>query len=257
MTLQSIRIDEARRLIYANAAASFPAQAAASVLNGHQLLREGALLKVEVEGVQADKSRKEHVVCLLLPFQIVSENEAALLAGVTMQVNIEFQVAQVVLGNNRLLDLVDCRLLVRTGAQIEPVQIVIVSVQAIVATRYAVRVDQGYDLDDVIFKNDAGLLTFGEYEVNDTIKYMRRLYFSWMDSRAQKDCFLVVESMASFFVEDLCLWRSVHDLGQEALAFDLWLPLFAVVVVSCDRDEFHVALLQGVAEQLSMKIDFV
>lgn len=170
MTFKGVGIDHAGRFVDADTTTAFSTEAAASILDRHQLLGEGTLLKVKVERIQADQLGKQHVVGLLLASQVVSENETAFLTRVTVQVDVEFQVAQLVLGNNGLLDLVNCRLLIRTWAQVEPVEIMIVRVQPVVPSCDSVRIDQRYDLDHVILKYYARLVTLRQDEVNDSIQ---------------------------------------------------------------------------------------
>lgn len=108
----------------------------------------------------------------MLALEVVPEDEAALLAGVSVQIDVELQVAEPVLRDYGLLDLVDGGLLVGARVQVEPVEIVVVCVQAVVPAGHAVRIDQRYNLDDVVLENDTGLLTFRQDEVHYPIENM-------------------------------------------------------------------------------------
>ena len=172
MAFKSVRVDHACRLVDANTTTPFSTEATAPVFDCHQLFGERTLLKVKVQRIQTDKFAEEHVVRLLLSFEIVSKNETTFLACVTVQVNVQFQVAQLVLGNDGLLHLENSRLLVRARVQIEPVQIVIMRVQPVVPSRNSVRIDQGYYFYHVVLKDNTCLLCLRKDKVYNSIQDM-------------------------------------------------------------------------------------
>jgi hypothetical protein len=91
-------------------------------------------LEVKIETIQRNQPGKEHVECLLLTLEIISEDKAALLGGVTMEIDIDPQVSQLLLLDNGLLGLINCRLLLCARIQVKSIQVVIMGVQAVVAS---------------------------------------------------------------------------------------------------------------------------
>ena len=85
-------------------------------------------MKIEVQRIQRYQSWKKHVHRLLFTFQIISKNEASFFGSVAMQVDIDFQVTQLLLLDNCFLRLVNGRLLLGTRVQVKSVQIVIMGV---------------------------------------------------------------------------------------------------------------------------------
>lgn len=77
---------------------------------------------------------------MLITFEIVAEYEATLFACVSVEIDVEFEVAKLVLSNDRLLYLVDSWLLIRTWVQVEPIQVVITGVKSVVSASHSVRV---------------------------------------------------------------------------------------------------------------------
>ena len=67
-------------------------------------------MEVKIEAIERHETCKKHILRLLLAFQVVSEDEAALLARMPVQVNVDLQVPHLVLLHNRLLRSVNCRL---------------------------------------------------------------------------------------------------------------------------------------------------
>ena len=59
----------------------------------------------------------------------------------------------------------------------------VVSVQAVVTSCNTIRVQKGNYLELVFLQQKASLFSFRHQEVDNTIKYMRALNLTWMDSR--------------------------------------------------------------------------
>ena len=80
-------------------------------------------------------------------FQIVTKYEAAFFRGMTVQVDVNFKFAQLMLLNNCFFSLKDSGLERGIWLSVKPVQIVVMCIQPVVATRHPIRVDQGDDLE--------------------------------------------------------------------------------------------------------------
>ena len=78
----------------------------------------------------------------------------------------------------------------------------VVSVQTIVTSCNTIRVQKRNYLELVFLQQKASLFSFRHQEVNNTIKYMRALHLTRMDSRRQKYCRFVI-LMASDTTKDL------------------------------------------------------
>ena len=152
VAFECVAVDEPGGLVHAHAATAFPAESATSILGRHQLLGEGALLKIKIERIETNKPRKEHVLGLLLTLKAIAKDEAAFLARVTVQVDVNLKLAQQMLLKYRFLCFKDRRLLLRTRIEVESVQIVVVGVQAVVAARDSIRIYKWNDLEDVLLQ---------------------------------------------------------------------------------------------------------
>lgn len=193
---------------------------------------------------------------MLLSLEIVAKNEAALLGSMAVQVNVDLQVAVLVLLHDCSLRLVDRGLLMRAGIEVEPIQVVVVGVQPVVASSHAIWVQQGYDLELVLLKQNGGLLGLGKQEVDEAVEDVRALHLARVDSSRQENSGLV-ELVAALGGEYLGLLRAFPELREHARSIDLLLPLFGVVVLSCNRDQLDIPLFFGVPQQLAMEVDIL
>ena len=71
-----------------HSAAAFPAKTVRLVFDIHHFLWEAALDEVEVQAVEGNQTRKEHVLELLLPLEGIPKHKAAHYIGMSMNVNI-------------------------------------------------------------------------------------------------------------------------------------------------------------------------
>lgn len=152
VALKSVGVDHASGFEDANTATTFSAESTATIFGCHQLFWKRALLEVKVQWIQTNKLCKQHVLRLLLSFQVISKYKTALFARMTMQVDVKFQVSQFMRSHNSFLDLVNRWLKIGAGVQVEPVQIMITRVQPVVPSGYSVRVDQRYDFNNIVLK---------------------------------------------------------------------------------------------------------
>lgn len=106
---------------------------------------------------------------LLFTLEIVSEYKTTLLRSMTVQINIDFQVPVLMLLNDCLLSLIDGWLLLGTWVEIKPIEVVIMRVQTIITSSYAVRINQRYYFKLIFFQQNSGLIGLRHYEVNYSI----------------------------------------------------------------------------------------
>jgi phosphomethylpyrimidine synthase len=84
---------------------------------------------------------KQHVLSLLLPSEGVSEYETALLYCMPVKVKVDVELSVSVLLHQGLLSRIDSRLPFWVRVQIESIQVVVVGVEAEVASRYPIGIE--------------------------------------------------------------------------------------------------------------------
>lgn len=122
VTLQSIAIGEPSYLLKCYSAAAVPAHSIL-VLDGHDLLREVALIHIKIEAVHGDKLGKSNVVSLpVVVRKRISEHEDAFLGSMGVKVNVTFKVIVLVgVLANCSFGSPNCRLVPPLRFAVEPV----------------------------------------------------------------------------------------------------------------------------------------
>ena len=152
VAFQSVAVREAGRLLEGNPAAAFSTHAV-FVLDSHDLLREIALVHVEVEAVHGDQLGEGDVVSLaLVVWEGVSEDKHSLLRGMGVKIDVAFQVV-VLLGElcHEEFGGPNGRLLLLERLSVEPIEILAEGVQTVVSSCDAVWVERWYDFEDKVF----------------------------------------------------------------------------------------------------------
>ena len=217
-------------------------QSRAAVLSVHELLREGAFLEVKVERVQADEPREQHILCLLLAAQIVAKNEAAFLGSVTVQVDVHFEVTDLLLLHDCALSQVHSGLLLRTRFSVEAIQVMVVRVETVVAAGNAVWINQRNELEAVLLEQNARTLGLRQQEVNDTVENVRALNFTWMNSSREEDRRLV-KNESTLLAEYFGLLRVIAELWEHAVVVRPVFSLVRILIPARNCDQLKVAHL--------------
>lgn len=89
-----------------------------------------------------------------------------------MQINIHFKLAKFVLLHHGLLRLVDCWLLVRAWIYVEPIEVVVMRIQTVVASRHSVWIEQWNDFENIPIKQYSCLLSFRQQEIDDAVEHI-------------------------------------------------------------------------------------
>ena len=81
--------------------------------------------------------------------QAVSEDEAALFRCVAVQVNVDLELADLLLLHYRSFGAIDCRLLFGARMGVKSVEVVVMCVQSVVTARNTIRINQRNHLESV------------------------------------------------------------------------------------------------------------
>ena len=109
----------------------------------------------------------------------------------TVQVDVNFEVAVVVLLHDSLFGLIHSGLLLGAWVKVESIEVVIMRVKTVVASRHTVGVHQRYYLKLIFFQQNSCLIGLRHNKVNYPIENVGALYFSRMHSRRKKNAGLV------------------------------------------------------------------
>jgi len=92
IAFKRIAVSDACCFLESNSAASISAHSIL-ILDRHYFLREIALIHVKIETIHCNQLRKRYVICLhIVIWQRISEHEYTLLGGMSMEVNVDFEV---------------------------------------------------------------------------------------------------------------------------------------------------------------------
>ena len=171
-----------------------------------------------------------------------------------MQINVHFKLAEFVLLYHGLLRLVDCWLLVRAWIYVEPIEVVVMRIQTVVASRHSVWIEQRNDFENIPIKQYSCLLSFWQQEIDDAVEHIWALNLSWMHSRWKKYSRLI-KYITPLIIEHIRLLRSIFIFRKEAWAFQILFPLLCTIIAAGQCYELHVALLFGIAQELPMEVD--
>lgn len=134
MTFESITMNIASSFENTNSTRTFSWEPTSSILNVHKLFWERAFLEIKVKRIEGNEPSKQHILCLLLSFETISKYKATLLWSMTVQIDVNFEIAVVVLLDDSLFGLINSWLLLRTWIKVESIEVVIVRVKTIVTS---------------------------------------------------------------------------------------------------------------------------
>ena len=123
VALQSVTVGQSSKLHDANSTAAFPRQSVFLVLDLHHFLTEGAFVEVKVQTVHRDDFWEQHGFKLHLSLMGISEHKTAFLAGMSVQVDINFNLAILGLLLDGLLYSPNRRLVLWTRVNVVAVQV--------------------------------------------------------------------------------------------------------------------------------------
>ena len=131
--LQRIAICQAGGFHDRDAAAPLASESVLQVATLHQFVGEAALVEVEIKAVQWRQLRQEHVLELCFAHQTVPEHEAAAFAGVGVQIDVDLELASLMLLHYRFFDGENRRLLIRRGIDVVAIEVLTQGVRAEIA----------------------------------------------------------------------------------------------------------------------------
>ena len=197
VALNRIAMSNPGLFIDSNPPASFPALSLL-IQFIHDFVTEIAFIEVKVNTVHRNQLCKSHCLHLLFLRKAVSKHENPFLWSVCMEVHKHEQVLVVALLHQYVFQAFYRWMELHTWTQIASIQIGSFCVWSIVASIDPVWIEGRNDFEDIILQKASGLsVRLVHEQVKKTIKHVRSPCFSWMDSGADHDHFLVIESKRS------------------------------------------------------------
>lgn len=159
VAFKGVAVCESRGLLQGYATATVTTHSIL-VLDGHDLLREVALVHIEIETVHGNQFGESDVVGLSLVIrQSVAEHEHAFLGGMGVEVDVHLQVLVLVrVLADGFLGCPDGWLVAPVRLIVESVQVLAQGVESVVSASNAIWIKRRYHFEYIVFSQESALL---------------------------------------------------------------------------------------------------